>query len=169
MNRETILREVKEMQEHNLSCYSKNYLCEKPKDGYEEKWQEAKERLQLITRMLDELPHLVYDQEKDTSNTVRVFCGSVDGYAIGTTHTEDPHPYITKIDFSVDDGDNRYSDDIRYLFEIDHQLGIDWFISGWYDKERHLRYGESKGHTVKITVDIINFIRKIEWVEQNNK
>ena len=165
MNRKTILREVKEMQEHNLSCYSRNYLCDAPKEGYEAEWQAAKEKLQLVTRMLDELPHRIYDRDSNTTDTFRVFFGEICGYGTGTTHTEDPHPYITRVDFSVDDGDNGYSDDIRHLFEIDHQLGIDWFISGMYDKVRHERYGESKGDAVRIIVDNINVIRKIEWVE----
>ena len=167
MNREAILRELKETQEHNLSCYSRNYLNEKPKDGYEKEWQEAKEKLQIVIRMLDELPHRVYDRENDTTDTLRVFYGSVDGYATSMTHTQDSHRYITKIDFGVDDGDNGHSGDIRYLFEIDHQLGIDWFISGRYDIERHTRYDEGKGDMVKITVDNINVIRKIEWVEKD--
>lgn len=54
--RRKFLQEQLLMQEHNLLCYSCNLLMAEPKRGYEYEWRGAKEKMQLITQMLNEMP-----------------------------------------------------------------------------------------------------------------
>ena len=56
ITRRKFLREQMMMQEHNLLCYSRNLLLLDPNHGYEKQWEGAREQVQLLTQMLNELP-----------------------------------------------------------------------------------------------------------------
>ena len=54
--RRKFLKEQLMMQEHNLFRYSSNLLLLDPKRGYEKHWEEALEKVRLVTQMYNELP-----------------------------------------------------------------------------------------------------------------
>lgn len=37
---------------HNLLCYSANYLMDRPKDGFEKEWEEAKAEVELLEEIM---------------------------------------------------------------------------------------------------------------------
>lgn len=39
---------------HNLLCYSRRYLMDEPKEGYETEWQQANEECRLLDEMIKE-------------------------------------------------------------------------------------------------------------------
>jgi hypothetical protein len=47
-----ILREALEMESHNLLCYSKNYLMDEPKTGYEKEHSEALKKVEALEEFL---------------------------------------------------------------------------------------------------------------------
>lgn len=48
------LNEIKQMIEHNVMCYSNNYLLNEPKTGYENEFSIEKQKLNLIEQMIKE-------------------------------------------------------------------------------------------------------------------
>ena len=52
--RYTILKDVLDMAEHNLMCYSKNLLMDEPKDGYEDKWNEQANKIRVLEKWIKE-------------------------------------------------------------------------------------------------------------------
>jgi hypothetical protein len=50
-----ILEKALEMAEHNLYCYSKNYLMTEPKPKYEKEWQEANDESNILREWIKEL------------------------------------------------------------------------------------------------------------------
>lgn len=54
--RKKYLQELLLREQHNLLCYSRNLEMEGPKHGFNLEWGDTKEKVQLITQMLNELP-----------------------------------------------------------------------------------------------------------------
>lgn len=54
MNRLDLLKEVKDCLYNNLFCYSSDYLMNKAKSGYENRWEETQEKLELIEELIEE-------------------------------------------------------------------------------------------------------------------
>ena len=63
-------------------------------------------------------------------------------------------------------GDGDIQSEERRFFEIDHNLGIDFFLSGKYDEERHKKYDEGLSSKIVLTVDSHNRIIEIEWFDK---
>ena len=148
--------------EDDLNQCAQDYTWKTPKPGMLKEWADAAFRYERLRQMIDE----VYHRHNDFENIIKIYVGSITGWRTGITKTKDPHPYIDHVHFGVEYTGNRYSGgDDTIILEIDHNLGIEWFINSYYDAERHRRYDEGKDTTLRIYVDNINVIRRLEWVE----
>lgn len=157
MTREMILRNRLEMSEHNLYCYSKNYICTEPKDGKEKEFKKAAAEVEMLKDWLREF------HSSRTDSTV-VFVGHLSGISYGRTY--DDKPLADSIEFEVDTGAD-YLDGDRRIFRVGHEVQ-DWFIGkdgkcGSYDIEKDRR----SSRLLKITVDRILYVRAIEWAEED--
>lgn len=54
MNRLELLNQWLEMTNHNLYCYSKDFLMNEPKEEYKEEWKKEKEKSKLIKEFIEE-------------------------------------------------------------------------------------------------------------------
>lgn len=98
MNRQELLQEFYDLTEHNLLCYSKNYLMTIPKVGYEKNWEDEKEKLEIIKEMIEEEREnrMSFTQEqilKMYPNTQYYVRNSNGGLLAGTTEIEDAKKY----------------------------------------------------------------------------
>jgi len=133
------------------------------------------EKQELIKQMIDELPHYVWPEpvrpsyfSSDLRRYYRIYLGWPSGWSGGMTRTEDPHPYIKSITLNIENSEpnewSGYGSEIRLLLEIDHELGIEWFVSGKYDTERHKRYDLGLSTVMRVTVDSTqNLIADLRW------
>ncbi len=55
MTRLDILKEKHVMECHNLLCLSKNLAMTAPKEGREKEWKEAREKVEILEKWIDEL------------------------------------------------------------------------------------------------------------------
>ncbi|MCL2704426.1 MAG: hypothetical protein FWE91_12620 [Defluviitaleaceae bacterium] len=154
MTRELILRNRLEMANHNLYCYSGNYLCTIPKQGKEKEFIEATAEVAMLEAWLKEF-------HRSNTNSTREFVGHISGWSGGRTY--DDQPLAKDLIFVVDTGAS-YLDGDRRTFGIAPEVQ-DWFIGkhgkcGKYDIEKNQR----NSRLVKITVDKIEYVRAIEWV-----
>jgi hypothetical protein len=147
MTRYDLLREIREMEEHNLSCYSNGWHDE-PKNGYETECEKARERLNLIKEMLEEMP-----SENGHDAHQRIFRGHISGYtAYGRN--------IQQIAISIPLG--RYADNDKRIFSIDLEVADEWFgDNNRYDKEKDDRWGDDRLMIFK--VDRYDKIVSMEW------
>lgn len=154
MTRETILRNRLEMATHNLQCYSKNWAMTEPKDGYEAEHKEAAEEVEMLQAWLKEFHH------SRTDSTVE-YIGHISAISHGQTF--DGNALATRIEFEVETGAGFMYGDCRIL-NVGAEVQ-DWFVGedggccGRYDIEKDHR----DSRLIKITVDSICYIRKIEW------
>ena len=134
------------------------------------------EKHQLIQEMLDELPHYVWPEPSlpsyfsDRRRYYQIFLGSPSGWAGDMTHTEDPHPYIKWVNFKVENSEqdewSGYGSEMRLMLEIEHFLGIEWFVNGKYDEERHKRYDLCLPTVMRATVDSSShMIVALQWAD----
>lgn len=156
MTREMILRNRLKMAEHNLHCFSADYLGSTPKEGMEAEHTEAAAEVEMLEVWLKEFRSTRLD-------STREFVGHINGWSGGRTY--DGKPMAQDLRFEVDTGASYLYGDER-MFDIGHEVQ-DWFIGedgkcGRYDIEKDNRYG--RGRLIRITVDQINCIRSIEWV-----
>ena len=164
INRRSVLQEMKDMAWHNVYCCSANYAMTEPKEGMRDDWEAALAKAKIIDRMLAELPgHVQYDEVSKSQRYYRKYVGDISSWGTDVTRTSDPHPYVSTVELSLEgygisDADTR-------IFHINHQLGIDYFLSGKYDIDRHERYDEGKYSTVEITVDSLGYIQEIRWAD----
>lgn len=157
MTRELILRNRLEMAQHNLLCYSANYLCTTPKEGQEDQFKEAAKEVEMLTAWLKEF------HSTHTDSTVE-FIGHIN--AISHGRTWDGRNYAESLEFEVDTGASYLYGD-RRIFNISNEVQ-DWFVEedkciGRYDREKDYR----SSRLLKITVDRIMYIRAIEWAEED--
>lgn len=54
MNKLELFNEMYELTEHNLLCYSENYLMTKPKSKFIKEWNREKEKLELLKEIIEE-------------------------------------------------------------------------------------------------------------------
>lgn len=54
MSRLKLLEDLYDESMHNMRCYSKDFFISKPKVGFENSWEEEKEKLELIKELIDE-------------------------------------------------------------------------------------------------------------------
>lgn len=54
MNRLQLFKEIYERYNHNLLCYSEDYLMQKSKVGYIKKWKKEQEKVKLIRKLIIE-------------------------------------------------------------------------------------------------------------------
>lgn len=52
ISRLSILKELLEQTEHNIACYSDNYLCSKPKKQYVKQWSKETRKAEVIKSMI---------------------------------------------------------------------------------------------------------------------
>lgn len=52
ISRLSILKELLEQTEHNVLCYSDNYLCSKPKKQYVKEWVRENKKVKIIKDMI---------------------------------------------------------------------------------------------------------------------
>jgi len=154
MTREMILRNRLEMASHNLMCYSETYAMQTPKADYEEQHKEATAEVDILKTWLKEF-------HNTRIGSVREFIGHITGWSVGSTY--DGCPLAIILYFEVDTG-ACYLDGDRRIFEIGPEVQK-WFVGenggcGSYDIEKDRR---SSRH-IKITVDRIDYVRRIEWV-----
>ncbi len=143
--RRKLLMERVEMEKHNLLCYSSSILCGGPKLGYSEEWGDTREKLNLYTQMLNELPQ--------------------DGHSlligrIVRTFKSDEGQIVF---FEVCSPEANYSDNSIYrMFYIMDGLH-DGFMPTYYE-EMERRKKSDKPDVVQIKV-FLNSIKSIEWVD----
>lgn len=71
LNRVDVLNEYKDMLNHNLLCYSADYLMNTPKKQYIKEWNETKEKLDILKDLINQEEHeksSVYYMVKDEKN-----------------------------------------------------------------------------------------------------
>ena len=156
MTREKILRDRLEMASHNLMCYSVNLLMDTPKAGYEKQHKEAATEVEMLKAWLNEF-------HSSRVDSTREFIGHIDGWRIESTY--DGRPLATILMFEVDTG-AYYLDGDRRVFELGPEVQS-WFIGendncGKYDIEKDRR----DSRLITITVDRVEYVRSIEWVEE---
>ena len=54
MNRLQLFKEIYEIFNHNLLCYSENHLMQKPKVGHIKEWKKEQEKVKLIRKLIIE-------------------------------------------------------------------------------------------------------------------
>lgn len=54
LTRLELLKEVQDMVNHNLLCYSKDYFMNNAKEGYETEWEREKQKAELLEEMIGE-------------------------------------------------------------------------------------------------------------------
>lgn len=135
------------------------------------------EKRGLIKQMLDELPHYIWPEpslpsyfSSDRRRYYQIFLGSPSSWSGDMTHTEDPHPYIKWVVFEVENSERdewrEPGSDMRLMLEIEHYLGIEWFVNGKYDKERHKRYDLGLSTVMRATVDpSLHMIIGLQWAD----
>ena len=148
---------------NELTEYSQNCSWKSPKPGMLKEWSAAAFRYERLRQMMNE----IYHHHKDFEKIVKVYVGKIGGYGFDVTKTDDPHTFISHINFNPEFTSNSYSGlDDTVILNIDHALGIEWFVKHYYDEERHRRYDEGKSTTLRAYVDSINYIKRLEWVEE---
>lgn len=158
MTREMILRSQLEMAEHNLQCYSKNYICTVPRDGKEEEFKKAAAEVEMLKAWLKEFHSTRID------STVE-FIGHINVLSHGRTY--DGKNFAKSMEFEVDTGADYLYGDTR-IFNISQEVQ-DWFVDGdkcigKYDREKN-----RSSRLLKIMVDRIMYIRSIEWAEEDER
>lgn len=155
MTRETILRNSLEMATHNLQCYSKNWEMTEPKDGCETEYKEAAEEVGILQTWLKEF-------HRSRSDSTVKYVGHINAIYFGKTY--DGKSIADIIEFEVNTGASFLNGDLR-MFKLSQEVQ-DWFIgedgsccSGKYDIEKDRR----NSILIKVTVDKINYVRRIEW------
>ena len=71
LNRVDVLNEYKDMLNHNLLCYSADYLMNTPKKQYVKEWNETKEKLDILNDLINQEEQeksSVYYMVKDENN-----------------------------------------------------------------------------------------------------
>ena len=157
INRRSLIQQAHEMALHNLHCYSKDHLNKEPKADCLQEWKDAKRSAMIWQQMLDELGS--YAPISDSLEKYHIFVGSIG--STSTTKNIENQPIIDTVE--VDISHNSYDYEDRRIFHCGWECQS--FLLDDYDIERHSRYDEGKGHTVRLYVDNINYIRKIEWVD----
>ena len=166
INKRTVLEEMKNTAWHNVLCCSANYAMTEPKDGMREDWEEYVAKAKIIDTMLDELPiHIQYDEITKSQRFYRKYVGHISATSCRMTKTETPHQYVDTIEFSlrgfgISDSDTR-------ILRINHQLGIDYILSGQYDIDRHERYDEGKKCALQVMVDNLGYIQEMRWADDD--
>lgn len=153
MTRKTILRNRLEMATHNLQCYSKNWAMTEPKDGYEAEHKEAAEEVEMLQTWLKEF-------HRSRPDSTVEYVGHISTTSFGKTY--DGKSIADSIEFEVDTGAGFMHGD-RRMFNLSREVQ-DWFIGedgscGKYDIEKDRR----DSRLMKVTVDTINYVRRIEW------
>jgi hypothetical protein len=156
MTREIILRNRLQMAEHNLQCYSANYLCTVPKEGHETEYEETAAEVEMLKVWLKEFHRTNMD------STIE-YIGHIGTIQYGRTY--DDHPLTDYIEFEVNTGASYLYGD-RRIIKVGPEVQ-DWFVSkdnccGKYDREKN-----RSSRLLRITVDHINYIRNIEWAEKD--
>lgn len=54
MNKIDLLTEFKDMLNHNLLCYSSNYLMNTPKKQYVKEWEKTQEKIKLVDELIEQ-------------------------------------------------------------------------------------------------------------------
>ena len=54
MNKIDLLTEFKDMLNHNLSCYSSDYLMNTPKKQYVKEWEKTQEKIKLVDELIEQ-------------------------------------------------------------------------------------------------------------------
>ena len=71
MNRVDLLKEFIDMLNHNLFCYSSDYLMNTPKKQYVKEWNETKEKIDIVKDLInqeEQKENSVYYVVKDENN-----------------------------------------------------------------------------------------------------
>ena len=77
MNRVELLKEFEDMLNHNLFCYSADYLMNTPKKQYVKEWEETKEKIDILKDLIkqeEQEKDSVYYMVKDEKNGVLKRC-----------------------------------------------------------------------------------------------
>lgn len=147
MKKRELLEEQLAMLQHNLMCYSDNLNLDKPKEGFETKWQEAQTKCELMKELLNQLPH--WNTKEFT------FIGMVSSWSVGFSKVND-EDFIKSL--IVHD-----RDDNARMFEMEYEAGKKLLRT--YDQERHRRYDINKDTNIIFTAsDAFQSIKSWEWL-----
>ena len=144
--RRKFLEEELKQAEYNLLCYSRNLVMTEPKVGFNYEWGDAREKVQLITQMLKELPD---------DYGYSIFVGRpqswmrVNGAYLVDFEVTSPAKSLT-------------SSAIHYVFKVSERIFFTW--SDTYEKGAEVRRQEDKPTLVEIKVKK-GFIYEIRWVD----
>ncbi len=145
-NRKKLLQEVQAQEEHNLLCYSSNLLCTSPKIGYDTEWGNTKEKLNVFTQMVNELPD---------ENGICTYVGRI------IRSFKSDEGYI--VCFEISNSLEKYgTQSILHLFHIIEEVYYD-FIPTYYSE-----YDERREKDLPNVVELkvkLNVIEEIRWVE----
>lgn len=63
----SVLKDLKQGIEHNVFCYSSDYLMTKPKERYVNQWKDENKKLQLVEEMIKDEKQKLKEKNKDKS------------------------------------------------------------------------------------------------------
>lgn len=146
MKKRELLEKQLDMLQHNLMCYSDNLNLDKPKEGFETKWQEAQIMCDLMKEILNQLPHW---NTREFS-----FVGTISSTSVGFSKVNNEH-FIESLII-------KDRDDNARMFDIEYGPGIELLRT--YDEERHSRYDINKDTNIVVTVsNTFQTIKSWEW------
>lgn len=159
-SRYEVLKKAMEMATHNMNAYGTNW-GEKPKEGYEAEWQQAKEEKEVLGAMLDEL----FRYDAATDERAHLYIGTVNSYSASPTWDGKGH-FVEEVEIETKHpATSSQSGGQRFTFHMDKSTGDEWILGKEcrLDVERHQRYDEGKDTNLRIWVNSIGYIFRMEW------
>lgn len=158
ISRYEALRRALEMAQHNVTAYGTNWGAA-PKAGYEAEWQQAKEEAEIFQAMMNEIS--CYCRPAD--EVAHLYVGTVDEYEVRRTW-DGKGRYVENVEIETKQrADSREYGGQKHIFHMDKDTADTWILSGRMDEERHRRYDEGKDHFMRIWVNGIGYIFRLEW------
>lgn len=162
ISRYEVLSKALEMAQHNMNAYGTSW-GEKPKEGYEAEWQQAKEEAEVLRGMMDEISCYC----RQTEERAHLYVGTVNGYSVKPTWDKKGR-FVDEVEIeTMHPAASQYSGGQRHTFKMEKAVAEEWILGkdSKLDVERHRRYDEGKSHFLRIWVNNIGYIFRMEWVD----
>ena len=159
-SRYEVLKKAMEMAQHNMNAYGTHW-GEEPKEGYEAEWQQAKEEKEILEAMLNEL----FKYCPEAGQRAHLYIGTINGYQTCPTWDKKGH-YVSEVEIETKHpATSTQSGGQRFTFHMDKDTADEWILGkeSRLDVERHQRYDEGKDTNLRIWVNDIGYIFRMEW------
>lgn len=164
MVREELIIELLEKENQRFLELSSDVSGCKPKKGYEAKWKESSEIIDILNQMVDEIPMDHIENDKETGLVRQAFIGKIEEQPKLFFECKDircAHYYIKIIIKNF--GDEQIYKDER-LLRLSYETWKDWFFNCRYDKEKEERIKKNLNTYIKAIV-IGGEVRKLKWYD----